>query len=262
MCFGIRVLIYFAIGILSRLAFAEDQPRTTVASVSQVREKKISPTGLLQSSKATVTLHLESIDLKYPIGVGNLEVIEAVDDLGTDLRPSKVEENGFKDVDGARIFALRKAGSAALPIQIELIGPARGAARIVKLRGRMQIRCWESVKQLNVTNLMSQFGKAIDDDDLKEAGLSMKVTATDDNKILRVEYSGDLSKLYQTLEPQIFDNTGKPVEGSHPINNPPARKIWYTLNRKLDDSITFRPMIGTKIKTIDVSFEIGNIELP
>lgn len=154
--------------------------------VSDLREKDLAKTEeeIVRSPRLTVTVRAEGKEIKDARGWGNVDITEAIDDTGHDLRMPKkpkppADEDNEDDQDANEGFTILEplVGSIdrELLMDIGLASPARTATRIARLRGEFTLLRGGEIKEVAVDHLVDLAGKSIENPVLKDAGVEIVI---------------------------------------------------------------------------------------
>jgi hypothetical protein len=156
-----------------------------------------------------------------------VEITEATDDRGTDLRPDPKNE---KSNDTKRANYGPKQGSV-FPVQMDLKVSARGATKLTHLRGTFTVLGGGEPKTVTFPKLKGLVGKKLDDPIFKATGLGVEVVAEKEPNLKRLilELSGTLTAL----------------EGTD----------WYSTSSVIDES-------GAAVADAPTTYQSGSEDLP
>jgi hypothetical protein len=271
-CMKILVLMFL---IASQLVFGAETPlQIKVERIDEKRVKLFLKDSFVYSSDSRgieLTLRIEGAALKQATSYGNIKIIEALDDAGTDLKVIDKGDGVAAKLDNEfkQFFPSPREENGVIRSTMGLnVGvPARKATKITRLKAEVQIMAGGDRKMVKITKLATMQGKEVEDPTLKAAGVTVKILPAEknDGNSLNVEVKGNLKALAETdfKDPDVIDAKGEPASNgasSSGFNDSQTRR--YDLGRKLDDTLTLQIPIILGAKPITVPIELTNIELP
>ncbi|MAT16777.1 MAG: hypothetical protein CMJ46_16080 [Planctomyces sp.] len=219
------------------------------------------------------SLKFKGPKIKGATAYGFLKIDIAEDDQGTKL---KLHSNPFAD-EGTFTKSMGMMGMApydfneeeertSIEVPLVLDRPAAAATQLAKLEGSVQIMAGGEIKDVVVDNVLSKIASDVEDETLKQAGVTVKLKAREEE-----EFSNEDSKL-------ILEVTGdRNVIQSFKLTSPSKRYIpvgtsWGQIedrtvvnfitpeNLPEDTQLVMTLAIGQEAVTVPFSFE--NAELP
>jgi hypothetical protein len=212
-------------------------------------------------------LNVDGPELKGSTKWGRIKIAEAVDDVGTDLKP-KDDAMGFgprgDDLEDISRFGFddeEKKKTGTFDATIGLTLPPRKATAIKSLKGEFQVLAGGEEKVVTLTKLKSMQGKPLADPALKAAGITGTVAkASGDDPALAIDYKGSTDAI---KEVEILDASGKSVSsGRFSSGFGDQQTVNYMLNKPLDDAMTMKIHLIVGQKAVTVPFELKDVKLP
>jgi hypothetical protein len=230
-------------------------------------EKLIKKENVFSSdvSRLQVTLHIDGDDIKGATKWGKLKLTEAVDDVGTDLKPKKDAMSfgpGGDDMEDINRFGIGgEKKSDAFDATITLALPARKATAIKSLKGEFVVLAGGEEKIVTLTKLKSMQGKPLDDPTLKAAGVVGTVTKpAGDDPALAIDYTAGLDAM---KEVEVLDADGKNISnGRFSSGFGGKQSVSYMLSKPLDDTMTMKIHLVVGQKAVKVPVELKDVKLP
>jgi hypothetical protein len=205
---------------------------------------------------------------------GQLKLTEATDDTGTDMKPKKggmsMNDEAFTPIQSGMLGMLQKKGEKGFRVKLELGSAARKAAKIRSVKGEFQVLADGKQAAATVKNIPALVGKSIEDPQLKQAGVQIKVVdpkkagsgmlgGGDDNS-LSLQITGAITAVQEV---EVLDKAGKSVtQGSMSSGSEKESNVTYQLKQPLDDTMTLKVKLVIGQKTVKVPFELKDIALP
>jgi hypothetical protein len=237
-----------------------------VAQITETRDvtliKKVN-VFTSERPKLNVKLNLKGAELLGATKWGKVKLAEAVDDAGTDLKPTHATAAGQGDDwdDVERLGHDEKQPADWCDVELELAVSARKATAIKSLKGELQVLAGGEEKVVTLTKLTSSSGKPLDDPVLKAAGLQVTpIKSERDDSALTLQFSGSDDGLKDV---EIVDAAGKKINNSYlssRIND--QRTSQYDLDRPLDDKVVVKLHLVVGQRTVTVPFDLKDLKLP
>jgi len=255
------------------MAFAAESVSVKPTGIVETRVREIvksSTLGMLPSS-LTVKVRVEGDAVTGASTYGKVKFTEAVDDVGTDLRPKKEaglfglggDDEGFTKIN--RFMEDDKAPQAkGFDMELYLGIPSRKATQIKALRGEFQVMAGGEEKTVSVTKLKSLMGKSIEDPALKAAGLTIKVLDPEKQgegaNTLALELKGNINAMKKG---EILDAAGKSFsDGNFSMGSESEQTTTYSLSRPLDDAMMLKLHLVVGQKAVTVPVDLSDLALP
>jgi hypothetical protein len=250
-----------------------------VAEINETRVKQLiaDEDSFSPSSGLVVRLRVEGDDVVGDTAYGNLQIEQAVDDLGNDLKPRESvfrfgREDDFEPIDRFRMSFGRErdeeqAEARHFMLDINLQPPPRNATRINQLKGEVQVLAGGERREISIKRIADGYGKAIDDPALNDAGL--QITVLDPSKTEMIMSGGDSivlqlkGKTDVVQEAQITNAAGDSISHGHASTGFGDEKlIAYELSQPLDDNVTMTLRLLVNQQTVTVPIDLADVELP
>jgi len=214
-----------------------------------------------------LTLALAGPEAESATQYGHLKLEEATDSIGTSLIPG---HDSFHDPSKFTEYANaffrnskfgQKSESAKPQVAIELAVPARAAARIVRLRGSLDLSDAGKTNTVELGGLKRAGKREVPLPKGSPVGVTIVVPSDDNVRSISLECSGDDSALASV---EIVDGTGKRIStgiSSWSMNGGPVQKS-LGLTKALDDSMKLVVKVISDRKFTNVTFDLKDILLP
>jgi hypothetical protein len=197
-----------------------------------------------------------------------VELIEATDDEGNDLRPAtqgRRWEGEYVDI--------RQVGAATLPVQINLEPPGRRAERIARIRGSLDLVVGGEATEVVLEAPTASGGKVVENERLGEAGIRLKlemVPAPAEDGVRRnmLGYRV-LAGEALLMAVELIDAEGAPLRtivnrradaGEGESHEAPLNLVTIPGKVPADLRLRLRFLRGAKI--VRIPFEIAEVALP
>lgn len=265
------------IGLQARAADEASAEKVSVepVSLSEQRFRGIDGEGprFGGGDELEIVLRVHGPGVEKATSYGHVKVERAVDDLGNDLKPDRkgppsFGEDRFVQIDARRSGMLKKDESG-FRMKMRLKSAARKASTI-QVKGEFQVLAGGRPLTVTVKNVSSQTGKQLDDPQLKEAGVQVKVlepTSEADTSVAGVRLKGlpleIKGAVWAVRKVELLDKTGKNlIEGQFTQHLKDEQKVTYQLLRPLDDTMTLKMQLLAGQRMVKVPFELKDVELP
>jgi hypothetical protein len=244
-----------------------------LAEVSETRTKQViqDESSFPASSALNVKLRISGEDVIGATAYGQLSITEAIDDVGTNLKP---KESGFfaERFQPIHRFGMmhgddqKQEEPKHFDLDVQLQAPPRKATRIKSLKGDVQVQAGGEKKTITLTNIASQYGKQVQDPALKDAGVTITVVdpkagqtfASSDAITLQVKGNVDV-----ITGAEITNAASERISfGSFSSGFNDEKTIGYDLTQPLDEKVTMKLNLLVNQKTVKVPFELKDVELP
>ena len=213
-----------------------------------------------------LTLALDGREAESATEYGHLKLEEATDSTGTSLIPP---HNSFHDpskfTDYANAFfrnsKFHQTESVKPQVEIDLAMPARAAAKIVRLRGSLDLSDGGKTNTVELAGLKHAGKKEVPLPNGSPVDVTIVVPSDDNVRSVSLQCTGDDSALASV---EIVDGTGKKIStgmSSWSINGRPAQKS-LGLSKALDDSMKLVVKVISDRKFTNVTFDLKDIVLP
>jgi hypothetical protein len=236
-----------------------------------------------------LSLHVDGPDVQGARKYGKLKAIQALDDAGTDLLAKgegpSFGGDTFREVREAQGFSRPdQPKPSGFDVDLKLPTPsARNAKSIKVIAGMLEVLVGGEKKIVQVKQLKSNMGKAVDDPALKALGVtftlidpnnrSMKAKlggailgGGNPNKSVSAEITGNIDAL---ADVRIVDAKGEKLSRSSMWSDDPLpagggrkRSITYDLENPLPDDAILELEVWPGQKTVTVLFEFRDLKLP
>ncbi|MFI5379512.1 MAG: hypothetical protein ACHRHE_09460 [Tepidisphaerales bacterium] len=260
--------------------FAADRAEVSV-KVVKVTDNRVQEMPGGASSDLTIRVRVGGDLVNGATAWGNVKFAEAVDDLGTDLRPG---ENWFADArrefhtvnpssvtvnlsdvrsfEEALLTAVNKKPESGFEIHLSVPSPPRKAERIKRIKGEFQVTSGGEEKVVRIGGLKTDKERVVEDAQLKAAGLEVKIlprTKEDDDKTIHVEIRG---YTHVIKKDDVLDAVGKSVvDGGSGGGWGHIDRKYYTV-RTVEESFVVQLRVLVGQKTVTIPFEFTDVPLP
>ncbi|GEM_PF-1648590 len=214
-----------------------------------------------------LTLALEGPEAESATQYGHVKLEEATDSLGASLMPhhdSFHDPSKFRDYANAffRNSKFHQTPESVKPqMDIELAVPARAAARIVRLRGSLDLSDGGKTNTVELAGLKRAGKREVPLPNGSPVGVTIEVPSNDNIRSISLQCTGDDSALASV---EIVDGTGKNIStgiSSWSLNGGPVQKS-LGLAKALDDSMKLVVKVISDRKFTHVTFDLKDIPLP
>jgi hypothetical protein len=213
-----------------------------------------------------LTLALDGPEAESATEYGHLKLEEATDSTGTSLIP---HHDSFHDPSKFQGYAnaffrnskFHQSESVKPQVEIDLAMPARAAAKIVRLRGSLDLSDGGKTNTVELADLKHAGKKEVPLPNGSPVGVTIVVPSGDNVRSISLQCTGDDSALASV---EIVDGTGKKISSgisSWSINGGPAQKS-LGLAKALDDSMKLVVKVITDRKFTNITFDLKDILLP
>jgi hypothetical protein len=196
-----------------------------------------------------VKLRLDGPAAKDAAKAGRLKVVEAVDDLGTDLR-DKEQLKWCEQLQEVNRFGMSDAekSSGAFEYEMRLGLPARKATSVQRLKGELLVLAGGQEKVVTIPAARTLAGTTVEDPVLKGAGLGLRIAQAQGKKdSLAVELTGDFDAVKE-VKVLAADGTNV-MTGSWWSEAADKRSVSYMLSKPVEDAdakLQIRLAVGQK----------------
>ena len=247
-----------------------------LAEITETRSRQVikDDDTFLTSSGLNIKLRISGEDVKGATAYGRLKIAEAVDDVGTNLKPTERGFGGFSNAfQSIHRFNMSMPGEEKkqeepkhFDLDVQLQPPPRKATRLKSLKGEVQVQAGGEKQTVTLTKIPSLYGQQVQDPALKAAGLTVTVV---DPKAGQSFVSGDSITIQVKGNSDVIQNAditnaaGDRISHGHfstGFNN--EKTIGYDLTQPLDDEVTMKLNLLVNQKTVTVPFELKDVELP
>ena len=179
-------------------------------------------------------------------------------------------DEGFKPLRSGMLGMLQKQGEKGFRVKIELGPAARKAVKIRSVKGEFEVLAGGKEAAVTAKGLPAMIGKSIEDPQLKQAGVQIKLV--DPKKAgagffgaggpnsLSLQMTGTITNIQKV---EILDQADKDVtQGNMSSGSDKESNVTYELKQPLDDTMTLKVKLLIGQKTVKVPFELKDIELP
>ena len=245
--------------------------KVSVEGVSNTRVANLLPPGQVDlklgiTSGLSVLLKFQGEPVKNVSRIGEAAVYEATDDLNESLveklpastQPASEAKSEMHSVaEGIETDDATTYGQ----VFVHLRSPARRATKIVRLRGEFPVVAGGERRTVEITDLPSKSGKALDDPTLTRAGVKVwidvkKTSGVEDDTDLSFRLSGNFSAIRQA---KVFDGNAEVPSGNW-YSSPDPQTI--TVGRTITKQMVLRLFVVVNEKRVAVPFDLSNIPLP
>ncbi|MDD5260868.1 MAG: hypothetical protein PHD76_03370 [Methylacidiphilales bacterium] len=255
---------FFLLWSWTGILLAGDSPSVDVARVIEYR---VRDNGASKGdSTLTVTLSLKGEALKTALEAGDIEVAEAVDNLGNKL-PVKTSNEQFAPL-GKRL-----TGDDSGTLNLDLGAPGRNAESIKKLAGTLKIRTYRHQVVL-IDNVLKKINQNIDNPLFKAHEFAVRVVdprqalpgASDDEaeslrqRAVCIEISGEKDKV-SGVELQTPDDKPIPTRASS-FSAGRTANFTKQSDTPLPPDTVAKIFIAIDPQEVTIPFALENIALP
>lgn len=277
MASGIAVMILALSALVAGDPPSEAKPVVRVITVHEVRHKDLrkSPTKSQLGSAnpdaqeiLSVTIEITGDAAARAEKYGFVQITKAEDDQGKTIKPRE----GFgmnmnphdRFVDVARdsmFFWEEEEPKDKLRIDLHFDRAARSSKTLKTLTGKLKLFIIKERKEVIVADVLSMQGKTIENELLKSAGLSIKISKVDEkSKAVTFETAGNQDSL---LDLSLVDSDGKEINVmlmTITSGGQTSRSLQPEESAPADARLKLT--IGLGQETIEVPFSFTDIPLP
>jgi len=276
-----KLLNIFALALIFSSSSFAQEITVSPARISETRSGDIMPpdqTSHTSMDGLTLTLHIAGEGVRTASTYGKIEIAEAVDDTGKNLKP---EEGAFYVPDEfqptvsefdrmMRENEGKADDNAGFNIELKLLASAREAKTLRTVKGQFQVRAGGEKRTVKATQLLQKIGKPLEDPALKEAGV--EISFIDPKTKESMFFGGDDANSLAIRAKGSFDNiadvhvtsaAGEDVtQGNYSSTSNAEKTIVYNLSTPLTDDMTLAVDLLIGQETITVPIDLKDIPLP
>jgi len=268
-------------GLLVCSVQATEPVTVTPIRITETRTRQFKgESGFGATNEMKLILHVEGKPVASAACCGQIEVTEAKDNAGNDLRPEKRGffrglRRGFEPVRSGMLGMFQPKDQKGFYVELSLAPASRKATRIATLKGQFQVLVGGQEHTVTVSKLPGRLGKPIEDPTLKAAGLKVKLLDPKQRKAsalggllglspegpaLGLQIEGDLTAL---KEVEVVNAQGRDlVSATMSTGSQKSKTYTYSLKEPLTDKVTLKIHVYVGLKKTTVSFDLKDIELP